>query len=482
MTDRPTVTGRQRLALVAVSLATFMTYLDNNIVNVAIPDIERDLQLDTAGLEWVVSAYILTFSALMLMGGRLADLLGRRRMLLGGLVVFGASSLVAGLAGSAEILIAARAVQGVGAAMITPTTLAIISATFTDTRARNAAVAVWGSVGAVSVALGPLLGGVFSQYMSWGWIFFVNIPVGIVTVVLTLVAVDESRAPTSDGLDIAGLSLSVVGLTALTFALIEGHELGWTAWPIVVSFAIAAGAVALFVQVERRSSAPMVDLGLFRSRAFTGGLIALMLFAFGLFGIYFFTSLYVQGVLGFSPTKAGVAFLPMALCMVVGAALSDRMAERFGAHHTVSAALVLMGAGIASVFLLGANTGFAGLMPSFVIIGIGGGLTISLTATVLSHMPTEQAGVGSGVFNASREVAALLGITVLGAILTARQQASLRVGNLAPEAFLDGFHLAVLVAGLLVAAGGVVAWYALRPTRVEDTAAAVPAVASVAIS
>ncbi|NED66361.1 MFS transporter, partial [Streptomyces sp. SID10244] len=155
-----------------------------------------------------------------------------------------ASSLVAGLAGSAEILIAARAVQGVGAAMITPTTLAIISATFTDTRARNAAVAVWGSVGAVSVALGPLLGGVFSQYMSWGWIFFVNIPVGIVTVVLTLVAVDESRAPTSDGLDIAGLSLSVVGLTALTFALIEGHELGWTAWPIVVSFAIAAGAVA----------------------------------------------------------------------------------------------------------------------------------------------------------------------------------------------------------------------------------------------
>ncbi|GAA4390645.1 MFS transporter [Tsukamurella soli] len=462
MSDRSAMTARQRGALVAVSLATFMTYLDNNIVNVAIPDIQRELHLSTAGLEWVVSAYILTFSALMLLGGRLADLLGRRRLLLAGLVVFAGSSLIAGLAGTAAVLIGARAAQGVGAAMITPTTLAIISAAFTDTRARNAAIAVWGSVGALAVAAGPLLGGVLSQYVSWGWIFFVNVPIGVITVALVISSVDESRAPAT-GVDLPGLSLSAVGLTALTFALIQGHDLGWTSWPILAAFAIAAIAAALFIGVERRGRAPMVDLSLFRSRIFTGGLVALMLFAFGLFGIYFFTSLYIQGVLGFSPTKAGLAFLPMAICMAVAAALSDRIAERFGAHRAVAAAFVLMGAGIASVFLLGAHTGFAGLMPSLVVTGLGGGLTITLTATVLSQMPPERAGVGSGLFNASREVAALLGITVLGVVLTGRQQSSLRLGVAPAEAFLDGFRLAVLIAGVLVASGGVVAWFALRP-------------------
>ncbi|MFW0787778.1 MFS transporter [Gordonia sp. CPCC 206044] len=480
MSDRPTMSRRQRLALLAVSLATFMTYLDNNIVNVAIPDIQRELQLDTAGLEWVVSAYILTFSALMLMGGRLADLLGRRRILVIGLVVFGASSLAAGLASSAEMLIGARAIQGVGAALVTPTTLAIISATFTDTRMRNAAVAVWGSVSAVSVALGPLLGGVFTQYVSWGWIFFVNVPVGIIAIVLTLAAVDESRASGAAGVDIPGLSLSVVTLSALTFALIQGHGLGWTSWPILVAFTIAALSAMAFLRVERRSNAPMIDLTLFRSRPYSGGLVALMLFAFGLFGIYFFTSLYVQGVLGFSPTKAGLAFLPMAVCMVIGSALSDRVAERFGPHRSVSTALLLMGSGIASVSLLGADTDFIGLMPSFVVVGMGGGLTISLTASVLSHMPAEQSGIGSGIFNASREVAALLGITVLGAILTAQQQSSLRTGAPPMDAFLDGFRVAVLIAGILVAAGGLVAWYALRPTRerIEVPVAAPSALAS----
>lgn len=478
MSERPTMTRRQRLGLLAVSLATFMTYLDNNIVNVAIPDIQRDLGLSIAGLEWVVSAYILTFSALMLMSGRIADLWGRRRMLLGGLAVFTASSLVAGLAGSAAVLIGARAVQGVGAAMITPTTLAIISTAFTDTRARSAAVAIWGSVGAVSVAVGPLLGGVFSQYASWGWIFFVNVPIGILTGILVLVVVDESRAPLNGALDTPGLGLSVAGLTALTFALIQGHDLGWTSWPILSGFAVAVVALLAFLAVERRSRAPMVDLTLFRSRAYSGGLVALMFFAFGLFGVYFFTSLYLQGVLDFSPSKAGLALLPMALCMVAGAMASDRLAERFGAHRTVSAALVMMGVGIASVSFLGAHAGFADLMPSFVVTGIGGGLTITLTATVLAHMPPAQAGVGSGVFNASREVAALLGITVLGAVLTARQESSARAGALAQQAFLDGFQLTVLLAGIIVALGGAVAWYALRPAARHANSlpdAAVPA-------
>ncbi len=461
---------RSRWALVAVSLATFMTYLDNNIVNVAIPSIQRSLDLDASGIEWVVSSYILTFAALMLVGGRLADAYGRRRIFLIGLGIFTLSSLAAGLSESAGALIAARAVQGGGAALVTPTTLAIISATFLEPRARNAAVAVWGSVGALSLAVGPILGGVLSEYVSWGWIFIVNVPIGVVTMGLARWAIQESRDPNAGRLDVPGLVSSAVGLTTLTYGLIEGHQKGWTSGVIVASFAVALLALVTFVMVERRTAQPMVDLRIFRQRAYSGGLVSLMLWAFGLFGIYFFTSLYLQGVLGFSATEAGLTFLPMALCMAVGAAMSDRVAARFGAHRSVSAAMALMGLGIASVALFGASTSWADLMPSFIAIGIGGGLTIPLTATVLAVMPTEQAGVGSAVFNASRELSGLLGITVIGVILLARQSALESTGVDPTTAFLGGYRLGLLCAAVLVAAGGVVAWFALRTAEHAVTA------------
>ncbi len=453
---------RSRWALVAVSLATFMTYLDNNIVNVAIPSIQRSLHLSTSGIEWVVSAYILTFAALMLVGGRLADAYGRRRIFLIGLAIFTVSSLAAGLAGSAGTLIAARAIQGGGAALVTPTTLAIISATFLEPKARNAAVAVWGAVGAVSLAVGPILGGVLSEYVSWGWIFIVNVPIGAATMGLALWAIQESRDPNAGRLDVPGLVSSAIGLTGLTYGLIEGHQKGWTSGVIVGSFGVAVVALAAFVLVERRTAEPMVDLRIFRQRAYSGGLVSLMLWAFGLFGIYFFTSLYLQGVLGFSATGAGLTFLPMALCMAIGAAVSDRVAARFGAHRSVSGAMTLMGVGIASVALFGANTSWLELMPSFLAIGVGGGLTIPLTATVLAAMPTEQSGVGSAVFNASRELSGLLGITVIGVILLARQSALERSGVDPVAAFLGGYRVGLVFAAVLVVAGGLVAWFALR--------------------
>jgi EmrB/QacA subfamily drug resistance transporter len=463
---------RRTWTLIAVALATFMTYLDNNIVNVALPVIQRDLHLSTAGLEWIVSGYILVFASLLLAGGRLADVYGRKRLFAIGLVIFTAASLVAGFTGSADVLVAARAVQGLGAALLTPTTLAIISATYPDPRERNMAVGVWSAVGALALALGPLLGGLISDHLSWGWIFFINVPVGIATLALGLWAISESRESSAPRrLDLPGVVLSSVALFGLTYSLIEGHDRGWTSPIILGGFLLAATLGLAFVWREQHTAEPMVAMSLFRERVFSGGLIALIMWGFGIFGIYFFTSLYLQNVLGFSPTEAGAAFVPMALLMAAGAIASEGVARRIGAYRSVGLAMALMAAGIASVSLLGADATFWQLMPSFAAIGVGGGLTVPLTATVLSAMPRDEAGVASGIFNASREVSGLLGITVIGAILTARQGAAVRSGHGAVDAFLSGYQLGLLVAAVLVAAGGVAAYLGLRAAGSAETTA-----------
>ncbi len=465
--------ARRMWVLVTVSLATFMTYLDNNIVNVAMPAIQRDLHLSTSGLEWVVSGYILVFASLLLAGGRLGDIYGRRRLFLIGLGVFTAASLAAGLSGNAEVLIAARAVQGLGAALVTPTTLAIISATFVSTRDRTMAVGIWSAIGALALAVGPLFGGLISQHLAWGWIFFINVPAGVATMALAFWMIpDDAAGRVRRRIDLPGVATSAIALFALTYALIEGHDKGWTSLVILGSFALAAAAAIAFAAVESRSAEPMVDVSLFTERVFSGGIIAVVMWGFGLFGIYFFTSLYLQDVLGFSPTEAGAAFVPMALLMAVGAVVAEKVAARVGPYRSVGAAMALMAIGIASVSLLGRDASFIDLMPSFALIGIGGGLSVPLTAMVLGAMPVEQAGVASGIFNAAREVAGLLGITVIGAILTARQSAAIRGGSAPLDGFLSGYRAGLLVAAVLVAAGGVAAFVALRGTSQRELDAA----------
>jgi EmrB/QacA subfamily drug resistance transporter len=454
---------RRWWTLVAVGLATFMTYLDNNVTNVAIPTIQRDLHLSIAGLEWVVSSYILVFAGLLLAGGRLADVYGRRRLFLTGLSVFTVASLAAGLAGSGGVLIGARLVQGLGAALVVPTTLAIIVATFDNVRERATAIGVWTAIGAMALAFGPLIGGFISQHLHWGWIFFINVPIGVITAGMAVFSIRESRGAQATRLDIPGLIASAAALFALTYALIEGHDRGWTSAQILGSFAVSAAAAGAFAVIESRSQQPMVALSLFRSRVFSGGTVTMMLWAFGIFGIYFFTSLYLQNVLGFSPTKAGLAFVPMAVFMAIFATVAGPVAARLRPHRTVALGMAIMAAGLALFAQLGAGASFASLMPGFLVFGAGAGLmNVPLTNAVLHSMPADRSGVASALLNASREVAGLLGITIIGAVLRARQGSALARGTSPSGAFLDGYHAGLVLTIALIAAGAVLSYLALR--------------------
>ena len=450
--------------LVAVSLATFMTYLDNNVTNVAIPTIQRNLHLSIAGLEWVVSSYILVFASLLLFGGRMADLFGRRRLFLIGLSVFTVASLAAGLAGNGTELIGARLVQGLGAALLVPTTLAIIMATFTNAKERTSAIGTWTAIGAMGLAFGPLIGGYISQHFHWGWIFFINVPIGVLTAAIALPTIRESRdSSVVRRLDVPGLLSSAIALFALTYALIEGHDKGWTSPLIMAAFGVAAVAAGGFLVIESRAKDPMVATRLFRSRVFGGGTTVMMLWAFGILGIYFFTSIYLQTILGFSPTKAGLAFVPMAICLAVFASLAPQVAPRIGAHRTVGLGMAVMAVGLYLVARLGGGATFAGLMPGFLLFGAGAGLmNVPLTNAVLQSMPPERAGIASALLNASRELAGLLGITVIGAVLRSRQGSALHHGASASTAFLDGYHDGLLVTVALLAVGAVIGYVSLR--------------------
>lgn len=456
-------------ALVSVALATFMTVLDNNVVNVALPTIQRDLGLTISGLEWIVSAYILVFAGLLLVGGRLADVLGARTAFFAGLAVFTIASVGAGLASGAATLIAARALQGVGAALVTPASLALLPKLFPDPRERGTAVAVWSAIGALSLAVGPFTGGLLSENTHWGWIFLINVPIGAAAVVT---GVRSIRVPGTAGtavgnrLDLPGLVTSAVALFALTYALIEGGSRGWASTPILASFAVAALATVAFLAVESRTAQPMIDLSLFRERIFTGGLLAIGLWSFGIFGVYFFAALYLQNALGFTPTEAGAGFVPMALVTAVIATLAPRIAERLGNAGTVAIGLAMMAVAVAMVSTVGEGGRYLDLLPWFLLYGAGSGLLVPLTNVVLGTMPAARTGVASGMLNVSREVFGLLGITILGAIMSSRQSA---ISGPPLHRFMEAYQFTLLVAAAIMLVGVPVSLYALRRPRTVET-------------
>lgn len=468
--------GRRRwLAWAAVSLATFMAGLDNSVVNVALPTIEHGLDLPLSGLEWVVSGYILTFAGLMLAGGRLGDIYGTRRVFGIGVTVFTAASLAAGLSPTAEVLIASRAVQGVGAALLTPTALAILPAVFTETRERNRAIGLWGAVSALSLAAGPVTGGVIAEQWAWGWIFWINVPLGMIAYRLAQVSIPAS-GPARAGrrLDISGIATSTVALTGLTIALIEAGDHGWTSPLVLGALATAAFAAAAFVAVERGAADPMIDLTLFADRVYSGGTLALGLWSFGVFGVYFFTSLYLQNVLGLSPTAAGAAFVPLAVITAMVATLSEHITHRIGTGRTVAVAFVVMAAAVAGVASIGPDGTLAAMMPWLLLYGIGAGLLIPLNSVVLAALPATRAGAASGVLNATREMFGLLGVAVLGAVLTARQADRLTAGHNPLSAFVSGYQYTLLIAAAVLAAGVPLSLYSFRHRRRQPEVTAVP--------
>jgi EmrB/QacA subfamily drug resistance transporter len=415
---RMTEENRRWWALGAMCFALFMIMLDNTVVNVALPSIQRSLHASTASLEWTVNAYTLTFAVLLVTGGRLGDLFGRRKVFLAGVIVFACSSAAIGFSPSDTWLVAWRAAQGVGSAMMMPATLSIITNAFPAAE-RGKAIGTWAGVSALALAIGPVLGGFLVETVSWQSIFFLNLPVAVGAIVVTLFAVRESRDQTvAQRVDLPGVALLTTGLAALVLALIEGNAWHWGSPREIALYTISALALAGFAAVERRSASPMVDLRFFRSRTFLGANIVAFIVSFAMLAMFFFMALYMQNVLGFSPLQAGVRFLPSTLMIVLIAPLSGRLADRVGPRPLIVFGLTAVSGALFWQSHLTVSSGYGALLPGFVLMGIGMAFVMSpmSTAAMNSVEPTK-AGVASGILSMNRMVGGTFGVAVLGALV-----------------------------------------------------------------
>jgi EmrB/QacA subfamily drug resistance transporter len=464
--------NRKWWTLGAVAFGLFMIMLDNTVVFVALSAIQNDLHISTSELEWVVNGYALTFAVLMLTGGKLADLLGRRLIFIVGLAIFTASSLACGLATGATMLIGARVVQGVGSALMNPATLSIITATFPP-RQRGMAIGIWVGVSAMALAIGPLVGGILTEQINWSWIFFINVPVGVLGIIVARLVIDESRDQSEEQrLDLPGLLSSGAGLFALTYALIEGNNYGWSSGRILGSFAVAAAALVLFVVLEHFQRVPMLDLSLFKNRTFTGANTVMLLVALAMFGVFFFNSLFLQRIFHYSPIETGATFLPMTILIVLLAPIAGKFSDRVGSRWLMAAGLLSLSASLISFSTLGIDSNFWDVLPGLLLGGIGMSLAMTpTTAAAMGSVPVDQAGVGSAVLNSMRQVGGSLGIALMGAIVAS----SIHVPDTDPriaQQFVDGYQNALHVAAAIALAGAVVAVLTVRKYRHPEVAPA----------
>ena len=453
--------NRKWWTLGAVSFGLFMIMLDNTIVNVALPTLQRSLHLKISELEWVVAGYALTFGAFMLTGGKLADLFGRRLMFIVGLAVFTASSLACGLATDGTTLIAARVVQGLGAALMNPATLSIITVTFAP-KERGKAIGIWAGVSALALAIGPLVGGLITERINWNWIFFINIPVGVIAIVAAFAFIEETRDTSREQRpDIPGLVSSALGLFALSYALIEANSYGWTSGRILAAFAVGAVALLTFIALELRQRLPMLDLSLFRNRTFAGANGVMLLIGLAMFGVFFYVSIYIQNVLHYSPLQAGASFLPWTVLIIVIAPQAGHLSDRIGPRPLVAGGMVVLTGSLLLFSQMGANESFWGLLPAMMLGGVGMGVAMApVTAAAMSSVSRDKAGVGSAVLNTMRQVGGSLGIAIMGAIVVAAGTS----GRRDPVAFLRGFHHALEVGAALTIIGAVLAALTLHGT------------------
>jgi EmrB/QacA subfamily drug resistance transporter len=458
------------LVLVLVCLGQFMVILDATIVNVALPSIQQDLQFSAADLQWVINSYTLVFGGFLLLGGRAADLIGRRTLFVAGVIVFSAASLLNGLSNSAEMLVAARGLQGLGGALVSPAALSIITTTFEEGPDRTKAMGVWGAIAAGGGAFGLLLGGILTEALSWEWIFFVNVPVGIIAAVLAWRYVPESRAEKRpDSFDFAGAVTVTAGLIVLVYAIVKAEEFGWGSSNTIGLAALAIALLAVFVLIERRSSAPLVRLGIFRVRSLLGANLVLLVVAGGLFANFFFSSLYVQQILGYTPIEAGLAFLPVTVGIIAGSGLSQLLVRQVGVRETTMGGMVLAAAGL---FLLSraevGGTYVGTLLPGLLLMSIGMGLTfVPVTLIATTNVSAEDAGLASGLFNTSQQIGGALGLAVL-ATLAADKTASVAASTDRASAIVEGFQVAFAGAAILMLVGVVLLAALVRKSDVAN--------------
>jgi len=409
--------NRRWWTLAAMCFALFMIMLDNTVVNVALPSIQDDLGASLSGIEWTVNAYTLTFAVLLVTGGRLGDIFGRRRMFLFGVVVFALSSAAIGFAPDQQWLVGGRAVQGVGAAFMMPGTLSIISNAFPPEE-RGKAIGTWAGVSALALALGPVVGGALTEYVSWRAIFFLNLPVAVGAVAVTLFAARESRDETTEHrVDVPGIALLSLGLTSLVLALVEGNAWGWASPEILALLAGAAVGLLGFALLEPRVRDPMVDFRFFASRTFLGANAVAFVVSFSMLAMFFFIALYMQNSLGYTPLEAGVRFLPSTVMIVLIAPLAGRLTDRVGPRPLMVSGLTLTTIALFLQTRIEVGTGYGLLLPSFIIMGVGMALTMSpMSTAAMNAVSPDKAGAASGMLSMSRMVGGTFGVATIGAL------------------------------------------------------------------
>jgi EmrB/QacA subfamily drug resistance transporter len=459
------------VVLVLVCLAQFMVILDATIVNVALPSIQRDLEMSDANLQWVVNAYALLFGGFLLLGGRAGDLIGRKRIFLVGVIIFTLASLVCGLAQNELSLILARGVQGLGAAFVSPAALSIVTTTFREGAERTKALGVWAAIAVGGGAVGLLLGGILTDTLSWPWIFFVNVPVGIVTFILSLRVVPESKDEAAHKtFDLPGAVTVTGGLIALVYGIVRSSQSGWGSAEVIGFLALAAVLLVAFLVIEHRSVEPLVRLSIFAVRTVRGANAVMFVVACGLFAMFFINTLYVQRVLGYSPLEAGLAFLPFTAGIIVGAGLSQRFLPALGAREVPLIGMTLAVAGLLLFLRLTPDgTYVVDLLPGIMLASIGMGLTfVPVTLIATSGVPAGDAGLASGLYNTSQQIGGALGLAILSTVATGTTTDTIEGLGRAPTqeetagALVDGFHDAWIGSALFIAAGAVLLLALLR--------------------
>jgi len=457
--------SRRWLAMLLLCAAQFMVVLDFSIVNVALPSMQRDLGFSQQNLQWIVSAYALTFGGFLLLGGRAADLLGRRQVFMAGLGLFTLASLVGGLAQLQWVLISTRAFQGLGAALVSPAALSILTTTFREGSERNRALSIWGAVAAGGFATGVLLGGILTDWLNWRWVMFVNVPIGIAAVGFSPLVLSESREQTTtQQIDLAGAASVTAGLVLLVYALVQAPEIGWVSAATVLPFLGALALLALFVFIESRSPTPLVPLEIFCSSTLTGANLVGALLSAAVASMVFTLTLYMQQVLGYSALQTGLAFLPHALAAMIAAPLASQLVSRLGVKLTLVLGMVAVMVGLLLLTGISVQASFVrDLLPGTVIVGLGivtGLVTVTIAAT--SGVSDRNQGLASGLLNTSDQIGSAIGLAILVAVATARTQAIAPSTGYSPIATTGGFQAALGVGAGFAALGILVAVLMIR--------------------